>query len=120
MGRPGRTASSEEDAAAAVAVTWTWWAARSPARPLPPSATGMAVLERLPPGQAAGDLARRADRHRADHPGTDIGHEPGIAQRHARRAAARQHQQRHEERRHHPREHPPPPRGRVGAARRAR
>ena len=37
--------------AAAVAVTWTWWAARSPARPLPPSATGMVVVNGCPPAR---------------------------------------------------------------------
>jgi hypothetical protein len=35
-------------AAAVVAVTWTWWAARSPARPLPPRATGMVVVNGCP------------------------------------------------------------------------
>ncbi len=29
---------------AVVAVTWTWWTARSPASPFPPSATGMVVV----------------------------------------------------------------------------
>ena len=36
---------------AVVAVTWTWWAARSPARPLPPSATGMVVVNGWPPAR---------------------------------------------------------------------
>jgi hypothetical protein len=43
--------------------------------------------EQLAAGQAAGHLARRADGHRPDRPGADIGYEPGIAQRHARGAA---------------------------------
>jgi hypothetical protein len=34
--------------------------------------------KRLPAGQGAGDLARRADRYRADRPGADIGHGLGI------------------------------------------
>ena len=50
---PISTADSE-DAIAVVAVTWTWWEARSPARPLPPSATGMVVVN----GRAAGQEAR--------------------------------------------------------------
>ena len=32
----------------AVAVTWTWWATSWPARPLPPSATGMVVVNGCP------------------------------------------------------------------------
>ena len=75
--------------------------------------------ERLPAGQAAGDLARRADRHRADRPGADIGYELGIGQRQAGCCAARQGQQRHEERCDNPREQPRPPRGRVCLAGRA-
>ena len=75
--------------------------------------------ERLPAGQGAGDLARRADRHRADRAGADIGHELGIGQRHAGGCAARQGQQRHEVRCDNPREQPPPPRGHVGLAGRA-
>ena len=50
--------------------------------------------ERLPAGQDAGHLPRRADGHRADHPGADIGHEPAVGQRRARGRAARQRQQR--------------------------
>ena len=46
--------------------------------------------ERMPAGQAAGDLAGRADGHRADRPGADIGQELGVAQRHARGRAVRQ------------------------------
>ena len=34
-----------------VAVTWTWWAIRSAARPLPPSATGMVVVNGWPPAR---------------------------------------------------------------------
>ena len=34
-----------------VAVTWTWWAARLAARPWPPSATGMAVVNGCPPAR---------------------------------------------------------------------
>ena len=75
--------------------------------------------ERLPAGQGAGDLARRADRHRVDRPGADISHELGIGQRHAGGCAARQGQQRHEVRRDNPREQPPPPWGHVGLAGRA-
>ncbi len=45
---PISTDSSEEDMAAAVAVTCTWWAARSPARLLPPSATGIVVVNGCP------------------------------------------------------------------------
>ena len=46
---------------AAVAAIWTWWAARSPARPLPPRATGMVVvngcpLVRLPATWPAGPM----------------------------------------------------------------
>ena len=48
---PISTDSSEEDIVAAVAVTWTWWAAREPARPLPPSATGMVVVNDCPPAR---------------------------------------------------------------------
>ena len=76
--------------------------------------------ERLPAGQAAGDLAGRADGHRADGSGADIGQEPGVAQRHARGCAARQGQQRHEAGGDCRREQPPPPRGRVCVAGRAR
>ena len=76
--------------------------------------------ERVPASQAAGDLARRADGHRADHPGTDIGQELGIAQRHAGGCAPRQDQQGHEAGRDSRWEHPPPPLGRVCAAGRAR
>jgi len=36
---------------AAVAVTWTWRAARSSARPLPPSATGIVVVNGRPPAR---------------------------------------------------------------------
>jgi hypothetical protein len=74
--------------------------------------------ERLPAGEDAGDLTRRADRYRADRPGADIGYELGIGQRHASRCAARQGEQRHEERYDDPREQPRPPWGRIGPARR--
>ena len=72
--------------------------------------------ERLPAGQAPGDLARRADRHRADRSGTDIGHELGVGQRQATGGTARQGQQRHEAGHDSPREQPPPPRGHLDVA----
>ena len=103
-----------------VAVTWTWWAARSPAEAVAAERDRDGGGERVAAGQAAGDLARRADGHRADRPGADIGQELGIAQRHARGCAARQDQQGHQAGRDSRREHPPPPRGRVCAAGRAR
>ena len=74
--------------------------------------------ERVPAGQAAGDLARRADRHRADRPGADIGYELGIGQRRAGGCAARQGQQ-HQEADYGRGEQPPLPRGCVGLAGRA-
>ena len=76
--------------------------------------------ERVPAGQAAGDLAGRADGHRADRPGADISQEPGIAQRHTLSCAARQGQQRHQASGESRREQPPPPWGGVRAAGRGR
>ena len=52
--------------------------------------------ERLAAGQAAGDLARRADGHRADRAGADVGQELGVGQRPACRGAVGQGQQREE------------------------
>jgi len=76
--------------------------------------------ERLPAGQGSGDLAGRADGHRADRAGADIGQEPGIGQCRARGSAAREGQQRHQAGRDSHREQPSPPRGRVRVAGRAR
>ena len=69
--------------------------------------------ERLPAGQGAAHLARRADGHRADRPGADIGHEPGVAQLRARGRAARQDQQHQKEGCDGRGKQPPPPPGRV-------
>ena len=67
--------------------------------------------ERLSAGQAAGDLACRADGHRANRPCADIGQEPRIAQRRTRGCTPRQGQQRQQARCESRRKQPPPPRG---------
>ena len=88
--------------------------------------TGQAVVaerdrdggrERLAVGQAACDLARRADGHRANRPCADIGHEPRIGQRRAGGLTARQGQQRQEACCESRRKQPPSPRGRCLARR---